>query len=73
MKPVMEGISNFSKYSPSALALNLQPPHVTKLKCCDFFIYHGDCDKTVPLSASAKFARAMKKAGIDIELVEYPE
>jgi len=43
-----------------------------KMKKVPFRIYHGAADSVVPVACSRVMAEALKKAGADVKLIEYP-
>ncbi|MDG1669843.1 MAG: prolyl oligopeptidase family serine peptidase, partial [Akkermansiaceae bacterium] len=37
-----------------------------------FWVFHGDADKVVPAACSRVMAKALKDAGAEVKLTEYP-
>ncbi len=53
-------------------ARRASPITYVSAKACPTLIMHGDADKTVPISQSETFARALKAAGADSTMVVVP-
>ena len=53
-------------------ARRASPMTYVSAKACPTLIMHGDADKTVPISQSETFAKALKAAGADSTLVVVP-
>lgn len=45
---------------------------LSTVKNVKFRIYHGDADSVVPVEGSRQAYKALKKAGVDVEYIEYP-
>lgn len=50
----------------------VEPHRLENIKGVSFRIYHGDADTVVPVSGSRNAYRALKKAGADVEYIEFP-
>ena len=51
---------------------NVKPERLSSVKGVDFRIFHGDADPVVPVSGSRNAYKALKKAGVNVELYEFP-
>ena len=50
----------------------VQPERLSSVKGVDFRIFHGDADTVVPITGSRNAYKALKKAGLNVELYEFP-
>ena len=50
----------------------VDPSRLDDMKGVKIRIYHGDADTVVPIECSRKAYRALKKAGADVKLFEFP-
>lgn len=48
------------------------PTTAGRMKKVPFRVYHGDADSVVPVTCSRVMVKALKEAGADVELTEYP-
>ncbi|MGC6465642.1 MAG: prolyl oligopeptidase family serine peptidase [Akkermansiaceae bacterium] len=48
------------------------PSTAGRMKKVPFRVFHGDADSVVPVTCSRVMVNALKKAGADVELTEYP-
>ncbi|MEJ6581016.1 MAG: prolyl oligopeptidase family serine peptidase [Akkermansiaceae bacterium] len=48
------------------------PETAEKMKKVPFRVYHGGADSVVPAACSHVMVKALKKAGADVKLIEYP-
>ena len=48
------------------------PATAGRMKKVPFRVYHGDADSVVPVACSRVMVKALKEAGADVELTEYP-
>lgn len=50
----------------------VEPERLAAVKNVDFRIFHGDADPVVPVEGSRNAYKALKKAGVNVELYEFP-
>jgi predicted peptidase len=50
----------------------VKPDRLASVKDVSFRIFHGDADPVVPVEGSRNAYKALKKAGVDVELYEFP-
>lgn len=50
----------------------VNPARLAKAKDVNFRIFHGDADNVVPVEGSREAYKALKKAGANVEYIEYP-
>ncbi|MGL5317367.1 MAG: prolyl oligopeptidase family serine peptidase [Bacteroidales bacterium] len=67
-------VSRFPELFAAAIPIcgTVNPERLTRAKDVSFRIFHGDADQVVPVEGSREAYKALKKAGANVEYIEYP-
>ncbi|MGL4331323.1 MAG: prolyl oligopeptidase family serine peptidase, partial [Bacteroidales bacterium] len=67
-------VSRFPELFAAAVPVcgTVNPKRLAKAKDVSFRIFHGDADGVVPVEGSREAYKALKKAGANVEYMEYP-
>lgn len=67
-------VARFPEIFAAAIPIcgSVKSERLANIKDVKFRIYHGDADEIVPVEGSRNAYRALKKAGVDVELFEFP-